>query len=376
MGSGGSTASASAQVTPGPGAGADGGGGDSFSGVTEAGKTESTRSFDARTTNTTVTSDTSKGIPTSKLGDVYKASDGRKPRTIAVPKYAKELGKHGGEEYDPHGAVEPGAYSLGRALMLCYQCSAAHLSSPLWVSEAERTVTLSGNFDELSIPMKMFYGESSVLLDRASQHAARLTHLPDTYDFGSAASDVSLSRGILRHKHASVRVMVVHNEAKRELVITFCGTSSLKETITTSKFFKSTWKVAGSAYKCQTDFLQAWHTVSITVMDLIDKLWATGKYAKLFITGSSVGGALATCASFQLAQERADVQAALRCYTFGSPAVGNCDFVDAYNKAVPWTYRHVTHTDVVPCVPPPLFGFDHVGTPVFMNDVGLWVRTS
>jgi hypothetical protein len=71
----------------------------------------------------------------------------------------------------------------------------------------------------------------------------------------------------------------------------------------------------------------------------------------LFMTGHSLGAALAT-----LAAARHPPRAV---YTFGSPLVGNHAFVETLN-GVP-IHRVVDDIDGVTFVPPPLLGYEHVG---------------
>jgi triacylglycerol lipase len=66
----------------------------------------------------------------------------------------------------------------------------------------------------------------------------------------------------------------------------------------------------------------------------------------VWVTGHSLGGALATLAAVRLQRDEGVTPAGT--YTFGSPRVGNMDFYRAY---APITYRHVNNEDVVPHVP-------------------------
>jgi triacylglycerol lipase len=76
----------------------------------------------------------------------------------------------------------------------------------------------------------------------------------------------------------------------------------------------------------------------------------------LYITGHSMGGALAQIASAVL--ERDNLAA---CYTFGSPRVGTGDF-DRLVKCP--HYRVTNNWDLVPGVPLPWFrGYRHTGDP-------------
>jgi triacylglycerol lipase len=76
----------------------------------------------------------------------------------------------------------------------------------------------------------------------------------------------------------------------------------------------------------------------------------------LYVTGHSLGGALAQIASAVL--ERDNIAA---CYTFGSPRVGTANF-DRQVKCP--HYRLVNDWDIVPGAPPPWFnGYRHTGDP-------------
>lgn len=71
---------------------------------------------------------------------------------------------------------------------------------------------------------------------------------------------------------------------------------------------------------------------------------------KLFLTGHSLGGAMATIAASRLM----DIVSAL--YTYGSPRVGTKSFVSALKVT---HYRHVNNNDIVTCVPPYPLYFHH-----------------
>lgn len=70
----------------------------------------------------------------------------------------------------------------------------------------------------------------------------------------------------------------------------------------------------------------------------------------LFITGHSLGGALATLCALDIACNTPF--AAPMVYTFGAPRVGDPNFVKAYNYAVPVHFRFQNQFDIVPHLPP------------------------
>lgn len=88
----------------------------------------------------------------------------------------------------------------------------------------------------------------------------------------------------------------------------------------------------------------------------------------LYVTGHSLGAALATVATNHLEGEVLD-GVPLRdqiaaCYTFGSPRVGNKQFDREFKSAI---YRVVNTTDIVTVVPLLLMGYTHIGDVRFLE---------
>ena len=88
----------------------------------------------------------------------------------------------------------------------------------------------------------------------------------------------------------------------------------------------------------------------LSVRDSIWKHFDTNKPSKIFVTGHSMGGALAILAAFDL---RNRYQVPVTMYNFASPRVGDRGFMHSYNILVPDSYRVVIQGDIVPMLPPP-----------------------
>jgi hypothetical protein len=86
----------------------------------------------------------------------------------------------------------------------------------------------------------------------------------------------------------------------------------------------------------------------------------------LLVVGHSLGGALATLSAYRVAE----VFPYLAVRTFGSPRVGDSDFRAAYRQRVPNTIRVVHDEDLVPRLPEPLGGYDHVHGLLHLRDDG------
>lgn len=89
---------------------------------------------------------------------------------------------------------------------------------------------------------------------------------------------------------------------------------------------------------------------------------------QLIITGHSLGGALATICAFDFAGTSPIV------YTFAAPRSGNDIYAKLNDNLNPYFLRVFNSEDVVPTLPPPIFGkyiYEHVGIPItFTSNLG------
>ncbi|MEM8864655.1 MAG: lipase family protein [Planctomycetota bacterium] len=104
----------------------------------------------------------------------------------------------------------------------------------------------------------------------------------------------------------------------------------------------------------------------------VDDLWPRLEQAlvsnekTLWFVGHSLGGAMAAiCAGRCKLSHIRSTPAGL--FTFGSPRVGNRRYVNYVR--LPY-YRWVNNNDIVPRVPPRLFGYRHTGEEIYLNRHG------
>jgi triacylglycerol lipase len=139
----------------------------------------------------------------------------------------------------------------------------------------------------------------------------------------------------------------------QHVVVVFCGTNKPKDWLSNL----DTVQVSGYGGKVHLGFhaalMQAW----TSVVKKVRRLLTNGQ--TLWITGHSLGGALATLATRRLQLDES--LPAYATFTFGAPRV--FDPVAA-NKFRLLLYRFVNGKDIVPHVPPPLLllrRYKHVG---------------
>ena len=99
------------------------------------------------------------------------------------------------------------------------------------------------------------------------------------------------------------------------------------------------------------------------VSQIVKERLAEVEHLPLYITGHSLGGALATLATQDLERSGFKDQIAA-CYTFGSPRVGNAFFDGTIKSPI---YRIINFIDIVTFVPLFAMGFIHVGDIRYLN---------
>jgi len=96
----------------------------------------------------------------------------------------------------------------------------------------------------------------------------------------------------------------------------------------------------------------------LSVRDRLFELLNERSPAQLILTGHSLGGALATLCASDVRHHFSELN--LEIYTFGSPRVGNRNFSQLFNQRIRASYRFVYGMDIVPALPRPWQGYQHV----------------
>jgi hypothetical protein len=178
--------------------------------------------------------------------------------------------------------------------------------------------------------------------------------------------------GLLTHGHVRLletlsvdETEALVAETEKFVVVAFRGTTSRRDLRTDlqTRFNVSTADVAGrsTSVAVHSGFYHAYSKLA----SQLEKRLAEIPNKPIYLTGHSLGGALALVASAALAgrPEFGDRIAAV--YTFGAPRVGKRTFSEIVKAP---HYRVVNKGDIVPLVPPTwLRGYVHTGTPILLK---------
>jgi triacylglycerol lipase len=152
------------------------------------------------------------------------------------------------------------------------------------------------------------------------------------------------------------------------LVVAFRGSEpkQLVDWLDDAQICQSPWGTSGA--KVHNGFAKSLSAVWGTIGLLPERLQNRGNKT-VWITGHSLGGALAELCAARVAMESGiPVQGV---YTFGQPRVGDGSFATAVENAIGGRiFRHVNHRDLVPRVPGFGMFYRHYGAQIFFDKSG------
>jgi len=183
---------------------------------------------------------------------------------------------------------------------------------------------------------------------------------------GEACSSVPDMRSVRLIDDDSLDAHAYVGRLGEACVIAFRGTDSLSgwaedfESLTLAEFPGCSFN--GKPCGVGLGFLEIYQSVSKRIQGQLSAIGCTTS-TPLFVTGHSLGAALATLTLFDFTRLGYNVAKA---YTFGQPRVGDAAFASAFNRAMVWTpVFRVTKRDDPFVYLPSRDPFHHVGTEVY-----------
>ncbi|XP_031397109.1 uncharacterized protein LOC116208046 isoform X1 [Punica granatum] len=186
----------------------------------------------------------------------------------------------------------------------------------------------------------------------------------------------------LDNASTDTQVAIWRDIARRRLVVAFRGTEQsrwkdLRTDLMLAPAGLNPERIGGDfkqEVQVHSGFLSAYDSVRIRIISLLklaigfrDDAGESQSKWHVYVTGHSLGGALATLLALELSSSQLAKRGVISVtmYNFGSPRVGNKRFAELYNEKVKDSWRVVNHRDIIPTVPR-LMGYCHVAQPVYL----------
>ena len=134
-------------------------------------------------------------------------------------------------------------------------------------------------------------------------------------------------------------------ESKHNLIIAFRGTDSDPDWIVDAEVSQSPFPYTSETCLVHTGFLSTYESCRSTILR---SLASTSKKKPIYVTGHSLGAALATLCAYDLAKHGMMTHLC----TFASPRVGDPLFVKEFHTLIKQSQRYVNAFDIVPLLPP------------------------
>lgn len=163
--------------------------------------------------------------------------------------------------------------------------------------------------------------------------------------------------------------LILQAQGSGEGVIAFRGTEGIKEWVLDAHFGTIPCPFLASAGETEDGFTDMYESVATgtaagapkLVESLANLPWKQA-VETVTVCGHSLGGALATLATLDIAVNAPEPYHNVTSYTYASPRTGNVVFASKYNQIVASTFRIANELDVVPRLPlfPPFPPYEHV----------------
>lgn len=139
-------------------------------------------------------------------------------------------------------------------------------------------------------------------------------------------------------------------ESPEEIIIAFRGTSSMSNWISNMNAAQKKFKYIPEKPLTHRGFTDIYASARDGILSVLNRL---SPDKRLYITGHSLGGALAALCAVDAAVNSHYRSPSL--YTYGSPRTGDPDFAKAAGRYVPGSFRIANLFDIVTYAPPTIY---------------------
>ena len=158
-----------------------------------------------------------------------------------------------------------------------------------------------------------------------------------------------------------------YNSDTDSLFVSFRGSVNIPNWIDNIQISKMT-PYDDKQIQVEKGFYKAYNYLKPDIINNLQILTTKYNTNRIFITGHSLGASMATLLAYDILTIYTGFHLSYL-VTFGSPRVGNINFVSSftkYNNGV--SYRITHYYDIVPHVPEELFGYLHVSNEIWFNE--------
>ena len=167
-------------------------------------------------------------------------------------------------------------------------------------------------------------------------------------------------------EHSGVRAIQGYDSRYNVIFTAFRGSTNIQNWLDNIQVSKIS-PYNDTSISVERGFYKAYLSVQDDLFDNMYFLTRQYNIKTMIITGHSLGGALSTIFAYEIMTSTYDMRIR-NIITFGSPRVGNYDFVKSFELYNVPSYRITHYRDVVPHVPEELLGYLHISNEIWYNE--------
>lgn len=152
---------------------------------------------------------------------------------------------------------------------------------------------------------------------------------------------------------------IAFDSKNNHYLLTFEGTQDFKDWLIDIDFIKLIPYKHHPTAKIHSGFWYAYNSIRDELLQTIKEY----NISNLFVTGHSLGGALATISSLDIAETIGNITITM--VNLGSPRIGNKEYTILFNHSIKKYYRITHGKDPVVHLPPMIFGYYHISNEIF-----------
>eukprot|EP00300_Choanocystis_sp_HF-7_P015995 c19258_g1_i1.p2 GENE.c19258_g1_i1~~c19258_g1_i1.p2 ORF type:complete len:312 (+),score=71.52 c19258_g1_i1:31-936(+) len=163
-------------------------------------------------------------------------------------------------------------------------------------------------------------------------------------------------------EETSTNAYVGYHAGLQAIILSFEGSANTTNWITNIQFLRVDYDFPGAppGVKVHRGFYNAYKKIGIDVEQDVGALVDQFPTYHVYVTGHSLGGALANFGAIDVSLNRPHVPVNL--YTFGAPRIGNEAYAQWFDSQIENSIRMTNDSDIVPHLPPKTWPFSFFQT--------------
>mgnify|MGYP006105098587 CR=1 FL=1 len=174
--------------------------------------------------------------------------------------------------------------------------------------------------------------------------------------------DIILEYIVLRNDNKAIQG---YDKVTDTIFTAFRGSSNIQNWLNNIKLKKIS-PYNNSNIQVEKGFFNQYNYLKPEIIENLSMLSKKYNTNKLLITGHSSGAAIATIMTYDILNFYNNYKI-VHLFNFGSPRVGNKNFVEDFNNYNISSYRVTHYHDMVPHVPEELLGYHHISNEIWYN---------